>query len=258
MRKYFFVLLLTVMPALLYAQPNIQIGITGGANVTTGLKQVVPYNSFPFNNNGISFNHNLATGGGGTIKGLIDLRHWQFGIGVEVGTIKGALVRGQSTKEDIHRTLEYSSTYNFAFTSRDALYGQKIAQPYFIPHLLANYKINFSRSTYMYVGAVGGYMSANSQITWDGKASGLLAGANLGMVFKLTDNIGIDVFGSWRKTWVRKNNYTTSDAESYYNDTEISPSYHGTIIPVGGHVAEAVNEYNLSFVHAGIGLRFGI
>lgn len=203
------------------AVSNFHIGLTGGINT-----------SFTFiqGNSGVGY-EGLALGINGGLKVLYNTRKWQLGAGIETGTLNG----------DTYRSLIDPNTRQSGgrFLSAD----EKAAGPYFSPHLLVNYKAKFPGGIYMYFGAMGGRMFTKNTMTWDGKGSGWMAGANIGVVIKINKLISLDIYEGWRQGWIRNEptTYGVFDTSRKYNDY---------------YYYSPINKFNLSFFNTNIGLRF--
>lgn len=104
MKRFLFPLLLS-FSFTVFAQPRIDIGLTVGGIVPTSLTAIdvnpYAYASFYGNTQKVPVNFNKAIGLNGTVKGLIDFRNLQLGIGFEGGSIKGTVGRQVGFKEDI-------------------------------------------------------------------------------------------------------------------------------------------------------------
>lgn len=204
------------------AVSNFHIGLTGGINTSFTFMHTLRGPGY----------EGLAFGANGSLKALYNIRKWQFGAGIETGTLNG----------DVYRTLKdpytgYSTHHRFV--SKD----EKVAAPYFAPHLLVNYKAKLPGSIYMYFGAMGGRISTKNTMTWNGKGSGWMAGANIGVVIKINKLISLDIYEGWRQGWIRNEpaTYGAFDpTRKYYNYYYYYP----------------LNKFNLSFFNTNIGVRF--
>lgn len=200
---------------------NFHIGLTGGVNTSFTFLHTVRGPGY----------EGLALGANGNLKALYNTRKWQFGAGIETGTLNG----------DVYRTLINPGSGYYA-GGRIVSTDEKVAAPYVAPHLLVNYKAKFPGGVYMYFGAMGGRMSTKNTMTWDGKGSGWMAGANIGVVIKINKLISLDIYEGWRQGWIKSEPdiYGTFDQSRKYENY---------------YYYYPLNKFNLSFFNTNIGLR---
>lgn len=222
------------------AQPRLEAGLTGGGNIVTGLTGW--YNLKDLTKS--SFSKDIVKGYSGTVKLIVDTRKWQFGLAAETGSLRGTLIRDISTASDMESTMYAPVIYG-----KQPVEKQNVAGPYVSPYLLINYKFNFSEAVYLYLGPLGGRMFAVNDLTWDGKASGWLAGGNIGVLIRLTDRLYLDITEGWRKIWVRGPEISSKNARQTYNAKIVDNEHFEK------GVALAINNYNLSYVNSSLGIR---
>src|SRR5690606_28830319 len=116
-----------------------------------------------------------------------------LGIGAETGNISGV------TEQRIFSTTEprYNSQ-SVAITAPQNVDGFIIGF-YTNPYVLANAKVNVGQNSYLYAGGMVGLLTGKSRIV-DDNFSSPVYGTNLGFVFQLADNIGLEVCEGWRRT----------------------------------------------------------
>lgn len=241
------VFILTLLPICSLAQPRLSLGLTAGADAViafNGKSSIGPLSSQ-------TLKSETPMGIAATLKGVLDLRKWQFGVGVEGGRIIGDVPREVGFRtEAILARQNRSNPYIFAYTVE----GQNIAAPYFLPHLFVHYKFNLTDNTYLYAGPMGGYTFAKNDMTYTGRNTSRTAGGNFGTVLGLRDGLGIDIVAGYRKVWVREYSVLKVSSPSFNPNaiqTVYAPVYGGT----EDYVAEAINNYNLTYLTLQIGVR---
>ncbi len=251
--KRFLIPLLLSFSFTVFAQPRIDIGLTVGGIVPTSLTAIdanpYAYASFYGNTQKVPVNFSKAFGLNGTVKGLIDFRNLQLGIGLEGGSIKSTVGRQVGLKVDIEENFMFS----MYVIPGVVVEKQNIAAPYLTPHLMLHVKFNFSDHVYLYTGPIGGRMFSKNDLSWNGKSSGWVAGGNLGLVIRLSDRISLDIAEGWRMAWVRGDEITFDNRRQWYNPEILGPKTHTT--QDNTHVAYAINSYNLSYANSSIGIR---
>lgn len=237
-------------PIAIYAQPDIELGLTAGGVGVTSLKGI---NTNPYIygtiHKKIPVDFDKAFGFNGAAKALLNFHSFQLGLGVEGGMIKGTVAREVGFKKEIEENIMYS----FYVIPGVETEQQKIAAPYLMPHLFFHIKFNFSDGVYLYTGPIGGRLFSKNDLSWNSKSSGWVAGGNLGIVVKLTDRVSLDIAEGWRKVWVRGDEINLSSRMEWYNPKVLGPPTSKN--QQFTHVAYSLNSYNLSYGSTAIGVR---
>lgn len=160
-----------------YAKQRFQLGLTGGLS-TAYLNKEASVFTLP---------EESLWGYHAGAKALLDFRFLQFGLGLEVGNIKGDIARYVDNGFGVYR----------GFTIGED--NVSVLGFYKAPHVLANVKINVGSSLYFFAGGMGGAMMGNSGITLS-KYTAPFYGANLGLVINLGNNLGLEIYEGWRHT----------------------------------------------------------
>ena len=194
-----------LMPAMCRAQNLFQLGVATGLshNFVSG-KYIVQ--------------DKPATGANATIKLALNLKRWQVGAGVEIGSVKGML-----NSPDV---LPSGDTFYVApVTGR-----KRIASPYMAPYILVNYKKNITDKLYAYAGVIAGRITTNNDLVPTGTVNGNLFGLNGGVVLKLNNMLSIEASQGWRYMNVAVKTYTTKLA---YEKVNNAYSMHSFPLQVG-------------------------
>lgn len=122
----------------------------------------------------------------GTLKATAGFKYIQAGVALEAGNISGKIVRQPAAQrtDEAAKTLAESAT---------------IAGGYMLPHAFVHGKVNLRNSHYVFAGPVAGMMTGRSGVAEQRFAS-FAYGANLGIVFSLSQRLGLEVAEGWRHT----------------------------------------------------------
>ncbi|MCB0699857.1 MAG: hypothetical protein H6551_13605 [Chitinophagales bacterium] len=236
------VFILTLLPVSLLAQPKISVGLSGGFN-----------SSF----SKINYTQNIAGGTGfagddAKFKGMniainvaVDVSILQVGAGVEIGSLKGDMIRQTVDTNYAYASnnpLVLSQAPRFGYRATD----EKIAAPYITPNMFVNLKRDLAADLItLYGGAMFGYMLSSNNINYGGKGNGIMAGANLGLMVNITNKISVGVHEELRIASVG----SKKDLSIGYNiNTDRVVNYSFYYI--------AIDRYTLSFLSTNVGFRF--
>lgn len=182
------------------AQQWLQLGFNGGVSHSHLSQTVDFYQASP------------VWGFNGTFKAAADFQYIQAGAAVEAGNIAGKIVRqpARQRTDEAAKTLAESAT---------------IAGGYILPHAFVHGKIKLRNEHYILAGPVAGMITGNSDLTAR-RFSRFAYGANLGIVFKLSRRLGLEVTEGWRHTSI--DGYTGNKNMQYrldYFNTNVGVVY---------------------------------
>lgn len=158
-------------------------------------------------------------GSAGNLGLILDFKHFQTGLGVEVGHISGFLL--DSTRSNVY----VQNIYYTPSTSLDVLL------PYYWLHLHANAKLPIiTDRLYLYAGPLAGRLIGNTKYTDAGLHIGWKLGGQAGIVVNVSDGLGIELSHSMRFFTIKDQDFPMS---SYSDITFESISVRSSHTRVG-------------------------
>lgn len=199
MRNVLTLLFIIVIPTVCLAQQSLVLGASGGFSIAQMGKELNVKQNSPLR------------GYNSTLKWMVNFRKTQLGIGVEMGSIKGSMIRMV--------VMDYVDTQVIVarYESHATITGS-----YKAPHGFVHYKINATDKLYFFAGPMVGLLMGNSQLL-RGKFNSVVFGANAGMVFRLGSRLELEIQEGWRHLGIKgaippyfaTYNPTTSNMRAY-------------------------------------------
>jgi hypothetical protein len=185
----------------------------------------------------------------GNIKGLVVVRKWQFGFGLESVSLKGTI-----------KNLE-SNSPPWGVDNVQV----RMANPALVPNLITNYKINIGDDNYIYIGLSGGYMFTEksrekspsfNENGYKGdlylnNGKGLVYGSQLGITHSFGKRISMNMELGIRKAEMKSN-------VAYTQYTRVTgsqgPSYLSTTYKTN-YIQKDI-DYSITYIPLSIGVRY--